>query len=44
MKTQKTLEAISTIATVSTVVVVAVTLPVWVWATVKVALAIILED
>lgn len=43
MKTHKTLETLYTIATASSVVVVAVTLPIWIWATVEIAFAIIAE-
>lgn len=41
MKTHKTLETLYTIATASAVVVVAITLPIWIWATVKIALDIV---
>lgn len=44
MKTHKTLDTLSTIATASAVVVVSITLPIWILATVKIALAIVLED
>lgn len=44
MKTHKTLDAISATTTASAVVVAAVTLPIWIWATIKkVALAIVAE-